>query len=124
MFPNFFRPGGLREECRTPARCHGSSGPASAVAVEPTLGEPAAFGRLASARGTTVPGFRDVLGWLRFAGPPGPAAPAAVPADRRSRLLAEVVHVVSTIHAGSSKPARSARRCEILAIMSGPIGTR
>ncbi len=38
-------------------------------------------------------GWQDVLNRFRAFGPPGPAAPAAVPADKRSRLVDELAPV-------------------------------
>jgi hypothetical protein len=45
-----------------------------------------------------MPGWRDVLSRFRAVGPPGSAAPAAVPADRRSRLVDELAPVFAALH--------------------------
>ena len=44
-----------------------------------------------------MPGVREILERFRTAGPPGPAAPAAVPADRRAILLDELAPVFAEL---------------------------
>ncbi len=44
-----------------------------------------------------MPTLRELLDRFRSAGPPGPAAPAAVPVDRRSRLVDEVAPVFAAL---------------------------
>jgi hypothetical protein len=44
-----------------------------------------------------VPALRDVINRFRVVGPPGPAAPAAVPADRRTELAEELAPVFAAL---------------------------
>ncbi|MDY7087895.1 MAG: hypothetical protein SYR96_22660 [Actinomycetota bacterium] len=52
-----------------------------------------------------MPTLRELLDRFRSAGPPGPPAPAAVPADRRSRLEDEVAPVFAALASTAEQAA-------------------
>ncbi|RZU53396.1 hypothetical protein EV385_5319 [Krasilnikovia cinnamomea] len=59
-----------------------------------------------------MPGWRDILNRFRAAGPPGPAAPVAVPVDRRTALIEELAPVFAALRETRAEAAdviRSAR---------------